>query len=288
MNMLAYNSCMKKPKFPQTAEIENWMVLGKVDKPVVIEVESREALEYLDWTRQSKEWDFLREKGEKVRGLGEEKVLLVFGPSGSGKDVVTETVEKELKDKVVHLSSDWYYGPLGKDNGKTVFINNYDHINSVDWDLLRKHIGWLKQGNKVKAPVYDFSTHSQMKGEFKEMEPKPLIMVSGIMTADKLRSLADLSIGVEADWQSCVRRRIKRDIKERGRTRKQCEEQIKSTVKKGYKEFVKPYLKMIRMKRWDGSGEVMLVDNRQDAETPNEPARINKDVYLERIKDLIE
>jgi len=277
-----------KPKTPKQVKMENWMVLGKVTKPVVIEVEPQGALKYLDWMRERQEWRYLRERGGGKRGkVGKVRLVMVFGSSGSGKDVVTETIEKELGKQVVHLASDWYYGPLGMDEGRTVFINNYDHVNSVDWDLMKLHLKNLREGYRVKAPIYDFTTHSRVGGEYKLLKPKPIIMVSGIMVAHTLRSLVDLTIGVEADYKVCVNRRIRRDIKERGRTEKQCKEQIKNTVRKGYREFVRPYIKMIKEGEWDGEGEAMLVDNRKDADTPNEPARVNKEVYLERIRQLI-
>ena len=154
-----------KPKFPKTVKMDDWMVLGEVKEPVVIEVESKEAKKYLDWNRKKKEWEYLRERKEKSSLDIKSKAVMVFGPSGSGKDVVTETIEAELKDEVVHIASDWYYGPLGVDEGRTIFINNYDHVNSVDWDLLKWHLESLKEGYEVNVPVYDFSTHSRMKGE---------------------------------------------------------------------------------------------------------------------------
>jgi len=279
----------RKPKFPRTVEPEGWMVLGDMRGAKVIEVESRVGKKYLEWTRRRPEWRYLWKKGRKYRGLGlRPRIVLVFGPSGSGKDVVTGVIEEELRDKAAHLSSDWYYGPLGKMKEGKIYANNYDHVNAVDWELLKFHLRSLRQGYEIKAPVYDFSTHFRVRGKSVRVKPKPIILVSGIMVAEALRREADLVIGVDATWEVCVKRRIRRDIEERGRTRTECERQIKATVRGGYEKFVKLYLKMLRQGKWDGKEKTVLVDNLKEAEFPLEPARVNKAVYLEPIRELLE
>jgi len=280
---------MERFKFPPTVEPEDWMVLGQTIEGKVIEVETDEAKKYLEWTRQLPKWEYLWEKGEKGADLGfNPRVVLVFGPSGSGKDVVTSVIEEEMGDRVVHLSADWYYGPLGETEGVRIYANNYDHVNAVDWRLLQFHLQSLRQGYEVRAPVYDFSTHFRKPGERVIIKPKQIILVSGIMVADTLRREADLVIGVEATWEVCKKRRIKRDVAERGRTEAQCEAQIKATVRSGYEEFVEPYIKMLKQGKWDGKEETVLVDNLKDVESPLEPARVNKRVYIEPIKELLE
>ena len=280
---------MKEVKLPLTVESEDWMVLGQEVRGKVIKVETDEAKKYLEWTRQLPKWNYLWKRGERQIDLGfKPRVVLVFGPSGSGKDVVTSVIEEEMGDKVVHLSADWYYGPLGETEGVRIYANNYDHVNAVDWRLLRFHLQNLKQGYEVRAPVYDFSTHFRKPDEEVIIKPRPIILVSGIMVADTLRREADLVIGVEATWEVCKKRRIKRDVAERGRTEAQCEAQIKATVRNGYEKFVKPYIEMLKQGKWDGKEKTVLVDNLKNAEYPLEPARVKRQVYIEPIRKLLE
>lgn len=284
MEKVLTNNSKVEPEFPNRVEVQPWMILGE-QKGVVIEVTDNKGREWLNWSRQDLKWDYLRKKGRQLSLGYTPKIVLVFGASGSGKDVVTDEIEKQLKGKISHVSADWYYGPFGKINDRYVFGNNYDHPNAVDWDLLRLHLSWLRQGFEVRAPVYDFTTHFRKEGEDKKLMPKEIILVSGIMVGHALGEVVDLVIGVETSWSECVRRRVKRDIEERGRSEKGSLKQIEATVKPGYEKFVKPYLST----EWwrEKQKEMMLVNNERNAPAGSEPARVESGQYIERLKKIL-
>ena len=270
------------------AKIMPWMAIGDPEG-LIIKVESQKALEFLTAARNDPRWGYLRQSGPKSSLAQTPKTVVIFGPSGSGKDTVIEVIQQELAESVVHLPSDLYYGPTGKlfgDSQPGIYSNNYDHPNSVDWDLQRLHLSLLRQGHTVTLPEYDFSIHSRVDRGRPELAPKSIIVVSGIMAAHALKDEADLLIGVDAPWEICVARRINRDVQERGRTKKDSQDQIASTTKPGYLQFVKPYLDALR--RGTLADKAILFDNSLQVEAPQDfPARKNKHVYLEAIKKLV-
>ncbi len=210
-------------------ERKPWMLLGHREGEV-IDVTSSEGLAFLNLARCDNKWSYLWHPVEKVADFESSALVVVFGASGAGKDVVTDVIREELGSSSVWISSDWYYGPSGKILGfdrPAVYLDNYDHPNSIDWELLQCNLSWLQSGFSVDTPEYDFSTHSRIVDGANRIEPKPIIVVSGIMTAHVLREQADLLICVDAPWDVCVERRVKRDVEERGRVEEDCLEQIR-------------------------------------------------------------
>ena len=228
----------------------SWMTLEGNDP--VIDVTYPENESFLQASRRAELWPDLYTR-EEPKNLGyTPQTIGVVGPSGGGKDVVTAIIEQRYGNQVMVISADNYYGPGGK-----CYYNNYDHPNSVDWALLIKHLEWLKQGCAVNVPRYNFADHSRSKG-FNQILAAPIILIQGIMIAEKLHEWIDLMVGVYAPWEICVDRRIQRDIYERGRTRKQCEEQIADTVRPGYEKFVEPHIRQIKAGTY---GNSLCIDN---------------------------
>jgi len=99
----------------------------------------------------------------------------------------------------------------------------------------------LKDYQPVDLPVYDFKHHTRTN-EFTHIEPKPVIMVEGILIfADKtLRDLLDVKVFVDTDSDIRLIRRLERDIQERGRTTEMVVRQYMATVRPMHLEFVEP------------------------------------------------
>jgi uridine kinase len=270
-----------------TVEPEEWMTLGKLEGSI-IDVASPEAEVFLEATRSPRYWSNLWTRRERVFGdIAKPKTILVFGSSGSGKSTVVRTIAEEFTDKVLLQSCDHYYGPFGQieNNGLAVFSNNYDHPASIDWKLLIQHHQWLGEKREVNLPVYDFSTHSRVRG-VRRVEPAPIILIEGIMAAHALKDKikADLILAIDTPFETAMERRIKRDVTERGRSEEISKLQIEQTVKPGHYQFVEPYLNMARNGEWPN---VILVDNGKDAPFGKEPARVNSKGYLSAIEKLL-
>ncbi len=166
----------------------------------------------------------------------------VAGGTGSGKTTVANVIlERVGKQRIAYLPHDAYYRELIGLPPDQRAAMNFDHPDSLETDLMIKHIEQLKLGNPVEIPIYDFSTHSRTSKTIK-VEPHPVIIVEGILLfADKkLRELLDVRIFVDTDPDIRFIRRLQRDITERGRTTENVIQQYLTTVRPMHLEFVEP------------------------------------------------
>jgi uridine kinase len=116
---------------------------------------------------------------------------------------------------------------------------NFDHPDSIDSDMLVNHIRRLKQGLHIDMPLYDFKTHTR-SDEIERIEPKPVVIVEGILIFAETRVLDLLDVRVFVDTPDDIRfiRRLQRDIAERGRTADSVIAQYYRTVRPMHHEFV--------------------------------------------------
>ena len=169
-------------------------------------------------------------------------IICITGASGSGKTTFAKELISALpKDKITLISQDSYYKDLKHLTIQERSSQNFDHPNALDLDLLKKHLITLKNGEEITQPIYDFNTHSRISST-KIIHPKEIIIVEGTLAVSKkmLHQLYDIIIYIDQDQNTCLERRIKRDIAERGRTEKCIIEQYNSTVKPMFEKFIYP------------------------------------------------
>ena len=171
-------------------------------------------------------------------------IVGIAGGTGSGKTSVTKAIIEELKKSGINsilLEQDSYY----KKNDHLTYdervLLNYDHPDSIDFDLLECHILTLKGGGIIEKPIYDFQIHNRID-DTEHIEPANIIIVEGILilAIRKIRELFDAKIFVDTDDDERLLRRIERDLKERGRDFESIKNQYISTVKPMHLEFVEP------------------------------------------------
>ena len=156
----------------------------------------------------------------------------IAGGSGSGKTtVVRKLVEALPGDSVSVLSQDAYYwdnGHLSPEEKKEI---NFDHPDAIEWELLVKHLDMLKQGNTIDMPIYTYVTCAR-SSEVVPVKPAEVVIVEGILifTCPELVKRLDIKIFVDADADVRLCRRIRRDVKKRGRSIDSVIEQYMMTV----------------------------------------------------------
>ena len=170
-------------------------------------------------------------------------VIGIAGGTGSGKTTVVNEITKILNAKdVVVIPQDSYY----KDNShlplEVRLELNYDHPESIDFDLLIDHISALRAGRSVEQPVYSYLTCSRSKTETVSIDPPEVIIVEGILifTSKELRDCMDVKVFVDADADDRLGRVIFRDNLERGRTVEKVLERYEKTVKPMHLQFIEP------------------------------------------------
>jgi uridine kinase len=166
----------------------------------------------------------------------------VAGGTGSGKTTVAQQIlDRVGREPVVHIQHDQYYRDQSHlPFGERAHIN-FDHPDSLDTRLLISHLRKLREACAVEVPQYDFTQHIRKK-ETRRLEPRPIVLVEGILIfADpELCKMFDIRIFVDTDADIRFIRRLKRDITERGRTMESVMDQYLDTVRPMHLEFVEP------------------------------------------------
>ena len=169
-------------------------------------------------------------------------VIGIAGGTGSGKStVVRKIIESLPQDEVAVMPQDSYY----KDNRHIPLEErlkmNYDEPASIEWTLLTKQLGELKEGRTVNMPTYDFITCSRMK-ETVTVNPKEVVVVEGILvlTDKSLRDMMDVKVFVDADADERLIRVIYRDFIERGRTPQMVIDRYIETLKPMHELYIEP------------------------------------------------
>lgn len=169
-------------------------------------------------------------------------IIGIAGGTGSGKTTVVRKIAESLpQDKVAVIPQDCYY----KDNHhiplETRLKMNYDEPDSIEWELLVRHLKELKTGKCVDMPTYEFVTCSRLKETIK-ICPSEVVVVEGILVlCDKeLRDLMDVKVFVDADADERLIRVINRDCVERGRTPKMVIDRYQETLKPMHELHIEP------------------------------------------------
>ena len=170
-------------------------------------------------------------------------IIGISGGSGSGKTTVVKTIiEKLKKERVRVIPQDSYYKDSSDLTDEEKRVHNFDHPDSIDWELLNQQLKELKEGKTIEQPVYSYISCTRSKTEKVIVEPADVIIVEGILIlANKeLRDQLDIKIFVDADDDDRLMRVISRDIKERGKDVNWVMERYQRTVKPMYLQFIEP------------------------------------------------
>ena len=169
-------------------------------------------------------------------------VIGIAGGTGSGKTTVVNQIINELpEDEVCVISQDSYYKATDNLSYEERIKINFDHPRAIDFDLLETHISDLKSGKIIQQPIYSFKTHNRTKDTIKT-HPRKVVIIEGILifNSKKLLDLFDIKIFVHADADERLIRRVRRDIKERGRDIDEVLDRYKDTLKPMHQQFIEP------------------------------------------------
>lgn len=127
----------------------------------------------------------LNEVAEQIKSnVGKIKLVLLAGPSSSGKTTTSKKLECYLKSKGINTISisvdDYFFNrndtPLDE-NGEP----DFESLRAIDVELFNKHLLKLVNGEKVVLPIYNFTTG---KREFKkngiQLGENDIIIIEGL------------------------------------------------------------------------------------------------------------
>ena len=169
-------------------------------------------------------------------------IIGIAGGSGSGKTTVVKAITEQLKENVVVIPQDAYYKDLSHCTAQEKRDHNFDHPDSIDFDLLCQQLKELKEGKTIEQPVYSYITCGRSTEETVTVKPADVIIVEGILifTCKALLEQMDIKLFVDADDDDRLMRVMSRDIVERGKTVDWVIERYTRTVKPMYLQFIEP------------------------------------------------
>jgi len=169
-------------------------------------------------------------------------IIGIAGGTGSGKTTVARAIYDRVgRDRIEWISHDSYYRNFDALSAEERGKINFDHPDSLESELLTRHLDVLMKGSSVDVPVYDFATHSR-KTDTQRVEPRKVIIVEGILVLaePELRKRIDIKLFVDTPADIRFVRRLVRDIESRGRSLKSVVDQYMNTVRPMHEEFVEP------------------------------------------------
>lgn len=167
----------------------------------------------------------------------------VAGGSGSGKTSLVRALCQALPTGMACIvSQDDYYHPKEwqavDPNGKV----NFDLPTAIDLDALERDLRRLLDGKPIVREEYTFNQEGK-EARFIEMHPAPVILVEGLFVLhhQPVRDLFDLRVYIDANEDSQLERRLKRDAVERGYGEDDVRYQWEHHVLPAYRQFLLPY-----------------------------------------------
>lgn len=188
-------------------------------------------------------------------------IIGVCGGTAGGKTSVCRRIIQELGDQRVSIvSMDSFYKSLPPNASPSTF--NFDHPDAFDYDRFSEVLASLVKGLPTDIPVYSFEKHARLP-EVENLVPTPVIIVEGILIFHdkRLRDLMHMKVFVDTDADTRLLRRIRRDIRDRGRTYESVIDQYEATVKPAHDEFIEPTKKFadIIIPHWPNEAAVDLI-----------------------------
>lgn len=169
-------------------------------------------------------------------------IIGIAGGTGSGKTTVVRKIVEALPPHYVAvIPLDSYYNDTSHMTEEERHAVNFDHPDAFDWRLLGRQVNDLRNGKAIEQPTYSYLKCNRLP-ETVHVEPKPVIIIEGIMTLlnKKLRDLMDLKIYVDTDSDERLIRNIRRDIVERGRTVEMVVDRYLNVLKPMHGQFIEP------------------------------------------------
>lgn len=185
----------------------------------------------------------------------------ICGASGSGKSTLAKELANKLNQRCVYLKQDSYY----KDHPDMSFEEreriNYDEPSAFEYEALLADLHELRAGRPITTKNYDYSQHRRCDST-ERIEPADVVLLEGIRVFydEAVRDLLDFKIFIQVDPDVCLLRRVKRDIRDRGRSVESIYRQYLESVKPMYEKFIRNYVEHADLIVARGGKNARIVD----------------------------
>ncbi|MBQ1299582.1 MAG: uridine kinase [Erysipelotrichaceae bacterium] len=170
-------------------------------------------------------------------------IIGIAGGSASGKTSVARKLVKNFDDDktVAIIRQDDYYRDQSHMPFQERLKTNYDHPDAFDNELLIRQIDELASGKSVEKPTYDYVNHTRSTIT-EVVHPSDVLILEGlfVLEDEEIRKRLDMKIFIDTDADIRFIRRLKRDVRDRGRTIESVCDQYMNTVRVMHEAFVEP------------------------------------------------
>ena len=169
------------------------------------------------------------------------QLVAIVGGSGAGKGWLVERLSRGLCEQSCHLPLDNFYRDRSHlPPGRRERLN-FDTPDAIDWDQAERTLRDCQAGRATRMPGYDFATHRRIPATA-AWQPRPLVLVDGLslLVHPPVRRLFALKIYLDCPAELRLRRRLARDVAERGRSPGSVTRQFRSTVAPMHARHVEP------------------------------------------------
>ena len=170
-------------------------------------------------------------------------IVGICGASGSGKSTLAREIRDSLSCNAIIIGQDCYYRDYSDLPFEERMRINYDEPNIFNYDEMLADITTLGDGKSITRKGYDYANH--MRADTKDVIEAPdVLIVEGIhmFYDERLKKAMSLKVYMHVDKDICLLRRVKRDIRQRGRTIENIATQYLATVKPMYEEYISKYI----------------------------------------------
>jgi uridine kinase len=163
----------------------------------------------------------------------------IAGPSCAGKTELSRSLAARLQAAILPL--DCYYHDLSDRPIAERAAFNFDEPSALDHSVYSEHVRTLSEGREIARPIYDFSTHTRTR-RVELVQPGRFLITEGLFVLlwPDVRSRLQTRVFVDLPDESCLKRRIIRDVRERGRTDASVRRQFAETVRPMAELYVRP------------------------------------------------
>lgn len=170
-------------------------------------------------------------------------VIGIAGGSGSGKTFFLNCFLNHFESgEVCLVSQDDYYIPVGELSAEENKLYNFDLPATINQDKFLEDIEQLLNGKTVLKKEYTFNNANAIP-KMLEIKSAPIVIVEGlfILHFEDIASKIDLKIFIDTEEEIALKRRLKRDLIERGYSEEDVMYKWANHVVPAYKDFLLPY-----------------------------------------------
>ena len=150
------------------------------------------------------------------------RVIIISGPSGSGKTTLSKIILKKIKDGIILNTDNYYRNGIISQILSKILTSYFDKKISFNFELFCRDLEFiLKNGFSRFSYKYNFKNKS-IKKIYKNVKNIRFIIIEGIFAQEKFKTLSKnncILVKLKANKQTCLKRVVKRDFLERGKSK---------------------------------------------------------------------